>query len=120
MRKSTSDVMASSWLGQYGSEKKNSQFALGLKALGSWAGPLGDLSDVAGGGLVVLGEGESALADNIGNFGTALTVIQLFGSYYRTRVCQNRHTLVFIAKPRLSQARALLCPGFFVPLDQVF
>ena len=84
MRKSTSDVMASSWLGQYDSEKKNSQFALGLKALGSWAGPLGDLSDVAGGGLVVLGEGESALADNIGNFGTALTVIQLFGSYYRT------------------------------------
>ena len=38
----------------------------------------------------------------------------------KKRVCQNRHTLVFIAKPRLSQARALLCPGFFVPLDQVF
>ena len=36
------------------------------------------------------------------------------------RVCQNRHTLFFIAKPRLSQARALLCPKFFVPLDQVF
>ena len=36
------------------------------------------------------------------------------------RVCQNRHILFFIAKPRLSQARALLCPRFFVPLDQVF
>ena len=35
------------------------------------------------------------------------------------RVCQNRHTLIFIAKPRLSQARALLCPRYFVPLDQV-
>ena len=35
------------------------------------------------------------------------------------RVCQNRHILFFIAKPRLSQARALLCPRLFVPLDQV-
>ena len=36
------------------------------------------------------------------------------------RVCQNMHILFFIAKPRLSRARALLCPRFFVPLDQVF
>ena len=28
--------------------------------------------------------------------------------------------LFFIVKPRLSQARALLCPSFFVPLDKVF
>ena len=33
------------------------------------------------------------------------------------RVCQNRHILIFfIAKPRLSQARALLCRKNVVPL----
>ena len=35
----------------------------------------------------------------------------------KTRVCQNRHILFFYAKPRLSQARALLCRKVFVPLQ---
>lgn len=32
------------------------------------------------------------------------------------RVCQNRHILFLCAKPRFSQARALLFPKVFVPL----
>ena len=35
------------------------------------------------------------------------------------RVCQNRHILFFCAKPRLSQARALLCRKVFVPLQNM-
>jgi len=37
--------------------------------------------------------------------------------YSMMRVCQNRHILFFYAKPRLSQARALLCRKVFVPLQ---
>lgn len=79
---SPESIIRSSWLGK--TNQKDTQLGLGCKAVYSLVGPTGDLTDVAGGGLVLIGEGESALANNIGNLGTAMTFVQLFGTLYRT------------------------------------
>lgn len=93
-------VIASSWLGK--SDAKSSQFLLGCNAFGpvtgmsgamsegpdgptmKLIGAAGDISDVSVGGLTLLGEGCGELAEDIGNFGTALTYVQLFTSLYHT------------------------------------
>lgn len=80
--KASESIIQSSWLGK--ANPKDTQFDLGCNTIYSLSGPAGDLTDVAGGGLVLMGEGESPLANSIGNLGTAITFVQLFGTYYRT------------------------------------
>ena len=98
--KSPQQVIASSWLGK--SDAKSTQFLLGCNAFGpvtgmsgamsegpdgptmKLIGAAGDISDVSVGGLTLLGEGCGELAEDIGNFGTALTYVQLFTSLYYT------------------------------------
>ena len=101
-KKSTSEIMADSWYGK--PNQKEVQLQLGLSAISSIAdsngkpvgvslGGLssispetaGDVTDVISGGLVLLGLDNTPFASDIGVFGTALTIVQYFGSLYRNK-----------------------------------
>ena len=98
-RRTPEEILSTSWLGK--GNKAAVTSALGCSAIvsvsglggekvdiGSFSGmdpgTAGDVSDYAAGGLALMGEIESDLSKDLGNFGQAATIAQLMYSYYKT------------------------------------